>query len=60
MKCDKRMYMETKIERSNEIDRGNEDTKKERGDEIERGWGLGHGERNKERGRVSKAVHCVL
>ena len=31
------MYTETEIERSNEIDRGNEDTKKERADEIERG-----------------------
>ena len=28
--------------------------------EKERRWGLGHGERNRERGRVPKAVHSAL
>ena len=28
------------------------EAEKERGDEIKRGWGLGHGERNRERGRT--------
>ena len=39
------------------------EAEKERGDEIERGWGLGHGERNRERGRMVKIAligHCTF
>ena len=47
-----------KRNREAEIERGDEDTEKEskkgKGDEMR------HGERNKERGRVIRAVHCVL
>ena len=46
------MYIETKI------NKGDEDMEKEaekgRGDEMQ------HGERNRERGRFPKAIHCAL
>ena len=35
------------------------ETEKERGDEIERGWGVGQGERNRERGRNGKHFFLV-
>ena len=46
------MYIETKI------NKGDEDTEKE----VEKGRGneMRHGERNRERGRVPKAVHYAL
>ena len=47
-----------KRNREAEIERGDEDTKKE--SEKGRGNEMRHGERNKERGRVPKAVHCAL
>ena len=46
------MYTETKI------NKGNEDTEKEA--EKGRGNEMWHGERNRERGRVPKAVHYAL
>ena len=46
------MYTETKI------NKGNEDTEKEA--EKGRGNEMRHGERNRERGRVPKAVHYAL
>ena len=39
------------------------EAKKERCDEIERRWGLGHGERNRERGRtvnIASIGHCTF
>ena len=56
--------MKIEIERGDEIGRGDEDTqneaKKERGDEIERGWGLGHGERNRGRGRTDDVSQILF
>ena len=47
-----------KRNREAEIERGDEDTEKE--SEKGRGNEMRHEERNKERGRVPKAVHCAL
>ena len=47
-----------KRNRKAEIERGDVDTEKE--SEKGRGDEMRHGERNKERGRVPKAVHCAL
>ena len=47
-----------KRNRKAEIERGDVDTEKE--SEKGRGDEMRHGERNKERGRVPKAVHCAI
>ena len=48
------IYMEIEIERGDEGWDTEKESEKRRGDEMR------HGERNKERGRVPKAVHCAL